>query len=99
MNVSVTQHLRVFEPHPGLYAYHDGRVPGYRFMEVDNWVDDGAIAPEIAAYALVEGDAALVYDTHVSVAHGAAGRLIWCAPFADVHAKNVAATLKLYGHG
>lgn len=69
-----TQHLRIFQPHPGLYAYYDGRVPGYRFMEGDNWVDDGAIGLGIATYALVAGQAALVYDTSVSSEHGAAIR-------------------------
>ena len=32
-----------------------------------NWVDDGALSLGIASYALVEGDEALIYDTHVSV--------------------------------
>jgi len=70
-----TQHLRIFQPHPGLYAYYDGRVAGYRFMEDDNWVDDGAIGLGIATYALVAGQAALVYDTNVSPEHGAAIRV------------------------
>ncbi len=70
----MTKHLRIFEPHPGIYAYYDGRVPGYRFMEVENWVDDGAIALGIATYSIVEGENALVYDTHVSPEHGAAIR-------------------------
>ena len=67
-------HLRIFQPHPGLYAYYDGRVPGHRFMAGANWVDDGALGLGIATYALVAGDRALVYDTHVSPAHGAAIR-------------------------
>ena len=74
MTASATQHLRIFEPHPGLFAYYDGRVPGHRFMAEDNWVDEGAIALGMATYALVEGTQALIYDTHVSVAHGAAIR-------------------------
>jgi len=69
-----TQHLRILQPHPGLYAYYDGRVPGYRFMEGDNWVDEGAIGLGIATYALVAGQSALVYDTSVSSEHGAAIR-------------------------
>ncbi len=69
-----TRYLRVFEPHPGLYAYYDGRVPGHRFMVEDNWVDGGAIGLGIATYALVEGEAALIYDTHVSPEHGHAIR-------------------------
>ncbi|WP_200812954.1 MBL fold metallo-hydrolase [Roseovarius albus] len=63
--------MRILQPHPGIYAYYDGRVPGHRFMEGENWVDDGAIALGIATYAVVEGDEALVYDTHVSPEHGA----------------------------
>lgn len=71
MSCSKTQHLRILQPHPGIYAYYDGRVPGHRFMDGANWVDDGAIALGIATYAVVEGDEALVYDTHVSPEHGA----------------------------
>jgi len=67
-------HLRILQPHPGLFAYYDGRVAGYRFMSGPNWVDGGAISLGIATYALVSGTSALVYDTHVSVAHGAAIR-------------------------
>lgn len=72
--MAATQHLRIFEPHPGLFAYYDGRVPGYRWMAGDNWVDDGAIALGIASYALVAGTRALVYDSHVSLDHGHAIR-------------------------
>ncbi|WP_284162756.1 MBL fold metallo-hydrolase [Frigidibacter sp. SD6-1] len=67
-------HLRVLNPEPGLYAYYDGRVPGYRFIEAPNWVDEGAISLGTASYALVAGDEALVYDSHVSVAHAGAIR-------------------------
>lgn len=72
--MSLTAHLRIFSPHPGIYAYYDGRVPGFSFASYPNWVDDGALALGIATYALVEEDQALVYDTHVSVAHGLAIR-------------------------
>lgn len=68
------RNMRVLEPHPGLYAYYDGRLPGQRFAEGPNWVDGGAISLGIATYALADGDRALVYDTHVSPAHGAAIR-------------------------
>ncbi len=63
-------HLRLLEPAPGILAWYDGRVAGYRTDPAPNWVDDGAIAVGIASYAVVDGDQALVYDTHVSVAHG-----------------------------
>lgn len=52
-----------------MYAFYDGRMDGYRFDDESNWVDDGALSLGIASYAIVSGDAALVYDTHVSVEH------------------------------
>lgn len=68
----MTQHLRILEPHPGILAFYDGRIPGYRFAPQDNWVDEGALSLGIASYAIVSGDEALVYDTHVSVPHAQA---------------------------
>ena len=66
-----TRHMRVLRPHPGVIAFYDGRVEGHRFADMPNWVDDGALSLGIASYALVNGDAALVYDTQVSLAHAA----------------------------
>ncbi len=71
---ALTQHLRVFEPHPGLFAFYDGRVEGQRFADGPNWVDDGALSVGIASYAILRGDHALIYDTHVSVPHALAVR-------------------------
>ena len=65
----LTAHVRVMQPHPGLFAFYDGRIEGQRFADGPNWVDDGALSLGIASYALVSGDAALVYDTHVSLPH------------------------------
>ena len=62
-------HLRTLQPAEGIRAYYDGRVEGYRFADAPNWVDDGALALGIASYAIVDGDEALIYDTHVSVEH------------------------------
>ncbi|HET9120607.1 MAG TPA: MBL fold metallo-hydrolase [Solirubrobacterales bacterium] len=62
--------LRVLEPAEGVLAFYDGRVPGHRFADYPNWVDDGAISLGIASYALVVGETALIYDTHVSAEHG-----------------------------
>lgn len=62
--------LRIFEPHPGILAFYDGRVAGHRFAPGSNWVDDGALSLGIASYALIVGDQAIVYDSHVSVPHG-----------------------------
>jgi cyclase len=67
----MTDHLRVLTPHKNILAYYDGRVEGYRFLPEDNWVDDGALSVGIASYAIISGDEALVYDTHISPTYGA----------------------------
>jgi cyclase len=61
--------MRVLRPADGIVAFYDGRVEGYRLAESLNWVDDGALGLGIATYAIVDGDEALIYDTHVSVEH------------------------------
>ena len=62
--------MRVHRPAPGVLAFYDGRVPGVRaWSEAPNWLDDGGYALGIASYAVVDGDAALVYDTHLSCPH------------------------------
>jgi cyclase len=66
----MTDHLRVLEPGPGILAFYDGRLEGYRFDAKPNWVDDGALGLGVASYAIVAGDQALVYDTGTSLAHG-----------------------------
>jgi cyclase len=66
----MTEHMRVLEPGPGILAFYDGRVEGYRFGPKPNWVDDGALGLGIASYAIVEGDEALVHDTGTTLAHG-----------------------------
>jgi cyclase len=66
----MTDHLRVLEPGPGILAFYDGRVEGYRFDPKPNWVDDGALGLGVASYAILAGDEALVYDTGTSLAHG-----------------------------
>ena len=68
------QHLRILRLSANLIGFYDGRVPGLRFAPEPNWVDDGALSLGICSYALVDGGEALVYDTHVSVAHAAAIR-------------------------
>lgn len=65
------RHLRVLRPAAGVLAFYDGRIEGHRFGDGANWVDDGALSLGIASYAIVDGDHALVYDTHVSRAHAA----------------------------
>jgi cyclase len=67
----ITQHLRTLRLTRNLIGFYDGRVPGQAFASEPNWVDDGALQLGICSYALVDGDDALVYDTHVSVEHAA----------------------------
>ncbi len=62
-------HLRILRPAPHVWAFYDGRVPGYRFAPGANWVDDGALSLGIASYAVVDGAEALIYDTHCSLPH------------------------------
>ncbi|WP_245294093.1 MBL fold metallo-hydrolase [Methylobrevis pamukkalensis] len=67
--------LRILAPSPGVFAYYDGRVPGVRLhAPTPNWLDDGAYALGIASYAIVDGDEALIYDTHITLAHARAIR-------------------------
>lgn len=63
--------MLVLHPADGIYAFYDGRVQGRRFAQEPNWVDEGALSLGIASYAVVDGDEALVYDTHISVGHAA----------------------------
>jgi cyclase len=63
------KHLRVLEPQPNILAFFDGRIEGHQFMTEHNWVDDGALSLGIASYAIVSGEHALVYDTHISKSH------------------------------
>jgi cyclase len=66
----VTTHLRTLRPAPGVLAFYDGRVEGYRFAAEPNWVDEGALSLGTASFAIVEGEEALVYDTHTTFEHG-----------------------------
>lgn len=62
--------LRVLRPAPGILAFYDGRVEGYRFAPRPNWIDEGALSLGTAGFAVVAGDEALVYDTHTTPEHG-----------------------------
>lgn len=64
-----TSHMRVLRPRPHILAFYDGRIAGQRFAEGPNWVDDGALSLGIASYAVISENEALIYDTHISVAH------------------------------
>lgn len=59
--------LRTLEPAPNILAFYAGRVEGEVFSPEPNWVDDGAISLGTASYAIMDGDEALVYDSHVAV--------------------------------
>jgi cyclase len=52
-----------------LLGFYDGRRPATASAPIDNWVDDGALSLGICSFALVDGAEAIVYDTHVSIAH------------------------------
>lgn len=67
----LARHMRLLRPAPGVLAFYDGRIEGHRFADGPNWVDDGALSLGIASYAIVSGDHALVYDTHISRPHAA----------------------------
>jgi cyclase len=66
----VTTHLRTLRPAPGVLAFYDGRVEGYRFAPEPNWVDEGALSLGTASFAIVAGEEALVYDSHTTLEHG-----------------------------
>lgn len=62
--------MKVLRPYPNVLAFYDGRIPGIRAHSPEpNWLDDGAFTLGTASYAIVEGEEALVYDTHMSLTH------------------------------
>ena len=62
--------LRIFSPCPNVLAFYDGRIKGMRAFSAErNWLDDGAYELGVCTYAIVDGEEALVYDTHISLAH------------------------------
>ena len=66
----ITTTMRVLRPHPKVYAFYDGRIEGNRLYSADaNWIDDGGYELGVAAFAVVDGDEALIYDTHLSIGH------------------------------
>lgn len=71
----MTTHLQTLDVAPGILAFYDGRVEGYRFSPDPNWVDEGALSLGTASFAIVEGTEALVYDTHTTPEHGRQIRL------------------------
>jgi glyoxylase-like metal-dependent hydrolase (beta-lactamase superfamily II) len=62
--------MRLVHPAPNVLGFYDGRVDGVRiWSDEPNWLDDGAYMLGICTYAIVDGSQALVYDTHISLAH------------------------------
>ena len=69
--------LRVLRPAPHVLAFYDGRVAGVRaYSAAPNWLDDGAYGLGACSYAVLDGTQALVYDTHMSIAHAAIVRRV-----------------------
>lgn len=62
--------MRIHEPFPGVLAFYEGRDAAAR---LPGWQGEAQVLG-IAAYAILSGDEALVYDTHLSPAHGRAMR-------------------------
>src|SRR4051794_4032925 len=62
--------LRILHPSPNIVGFYDGRISGVRAHSPEpNWLDDGAYALGVCTYAVVSEGEALVYDTHISLAH------------------------------
>ena len=62
--------MRVLRPAPNVLAFYDGRIAGVRaHSEAPNWLDDGAYSLGVSSYAILDGEEALVFDTHISLAH------------------------------
>src|SRR5437870_2467751 len=62
--------MKVLRPAPGVLAFYDGRIEARRIhSEMANWLDDGAYSLGVCSYAIIDGDDALVYDTHISLPH------------------------------
>jgi glyoxylase-like metal-dependent hydrolase (beta-lactamase superfamily II) len=62
--------MRITRPHPNIVAFYDGRIPGIRaHSQSFNWLDDGAFTLGCCSFAIVDGNEAVVYDTHMSLAH------------------------------
>jgi cyclase len=62
--------MQVLQPYPNILAFYDGRIPGIRIhSDAPNWLDDGAFSLGCCSYAIVDGNEALVFDTHMSIPH------------------------------
>ncbi len=67
--------LRVLEPAPHIVAFYDGRIASTRlYSDEPNWLDNGAYSLGVASYVVYDGNEAIVFDTHISIAHAKAIR-------------------------
>ncbi|KAI3530196.1 beta-lactamase [Colletotrichum filicis] len=66
------QSLRILNPYPGIFAYYDGRT-GERFAsDQPNWLDDGAFTLGVSTYSIIDGNEAIIYDSHITPDHAGA---------------------------
>src|SRR3569832_311116 len=71
----MTATLEVLELGNNLLGFYDGRVANRRsYSSSPNWLDDGGYTLGICSYAVIDGPFAIVYDTHLSIAHAQAIR-------------------------
>lgn len=59
--------MRILKPSDDIYAFYDGRRANGGSDNAGTWVEEGALSLGIASYAIVDGDEAMIYDTHVSL--------------------------------
>lgn len=65
-----TATLRILEPASNIVAFYDGRIARTRLHSPTwNWLDDAAYSLGIASYAVIDGNDALIYDSHISLDH------------------------------
>lgn len=70
MSYEMGKTMRILRPYPNVIGFYDGRISGVRaHSAAPNWLDDGAFTLGTCSYAIIDGDEALVYDTHMSIAH------------------------------
>ncbi|TIC91239.1 hypothetical protein CH35J_011486 [Colletotrichum higginsianum] len=66
------QSLRILNPYPGIFAYYDGRT-GERFhSDQPNWLDDGAFTLGVSTYSIIDGNEAIIFDSHITPDHAGA---------------------------
>jgi glyoxylase-like metal-dependent hydrolase (beta-lactamase superfamily II) len=70
MKYAMGSSMRIVQPFEHILAFYDGRISGLRVhAERPNWLDNGAFSLGTASFAVIDGPDAIVYDTHMSLAH------------------------------